>query len=249
MPKITVENAVEFKKAVEAISVLVDEADFLVSGEGLSLKATDPSQISLVSFHMPKEAFKEFSIESGQKLGLDLDYLSQVMGRAKAQDSLEMSFQPRDSKIVLTLKGGSSRKFSIPLIDVSSSEVPNPNLEFDAELKLQAEVLQDALKDAKLVSSHVMLGVEAKHFFIKASSSKGETHNITEEGKKSLLEFNAKSSCHSMFPLDYLSDMIKGASPDTEVELRLKSDAPLELSYSIGKASLSYFLAPRIETE
>ena len=61
--------------------------------------------------------------------------------------------------------------------------------------------------------------------------------------------FVAKSDCSSMFPLDYLKDMLKAPGGDEEIELKLKSDAPLLLSYKIGKANISYFLAPRIESE
>ena len=50
-----------------------------------------------------------------------------------------------------------------------------------------------------------------------------------------------------MFPLDYLQDMLKAASSDTKVSLSLKSSAPVKVSYSIGEASINYFLAPRIE--
>lgn len=51
-----------------------------------------------------------------------------------------------------------------------------------------------------------------------------------------------------MFPLDYLQDMLKAASGDTKVNLFLKSNAPVKVSYKIGDANISYFLAPRIET-
>ena len=46
--KLVLDNAVEFKKAIDAISVLIDEAEFIVSKEGLKLKATDPSQVSMI---------------------------------------------------------------------------------------------------------------------------------------------------------------------------------------------------------
>ena len=52
-----------------------------------------------------------------------------------------------------------------------------------------------------------------------------------------------------MFPLDYLRDMLKNASPDESVLIEFGSDKPVKISYSIGQASLTYFLAPRIESE
>ncbi|MEW6294851.1 MAG: proliferating cell nuclear antigen (pcna) [Candidatus Diapherotrites archaeon] len=247
--KLILSNAGEFKRAIDAISVLIDEAEFIITKEGLSLKATDPSQISMVDFKMEKKAFKEYNVEKDTKIGLDLDYLSQVMSRCKANDELTMNIDETNSRLELIFKSDSTRRFSVPLIDISTTELPSPKIEFDAEVKVIAGLIQDGLKDSSLVSTHVTLGVTGKKFFIKATSSKGEAHNeIISAEDKGLKELKAKKECYAMFPLDYLQDMLKGASSDTTVELHLKSNAPVKISYPISKAEITYFLAPRIET-
>ncbi|MBU1120628.1 MAG: proliferating cell nuclear antigen (pcna) [archaeon] len=249
MTKLVLSNAVDFKKSIDAISVLIDEAEFLIGKEGLSLKATDPSQISMLDFKLDKKAFKEYDVEKETKIGVDLSYLSQIMNRSKPKDELTLSLDETKSRMELIFKGDSTRRFSIPLIDISSSELPSPKIDFDAELKMNANLIQDGLKDAALVSTHVTLGVTGKKFLVKATSSKGESNNeIISKEDKGLKELNAKKECYSMFPLDYLQDMMKSASSDTIVEMNLKSNAPVRISYSIGKASITYFLAPRIET-
>ena len=42
--------------------------------------------------------------------------------------------------------------------------------------------------------------------------------------------------------------MLKVADAKTQVELSIKSSAPVKVSYAIGDAHITYFLAPRIET-
>ncbi len=247
--KLVLEKAQDFKKSVEAISVLIHEAEFELGKEGIALKATDPSQISMVDFELKKGAFKEFQAEKENKIGLDLDYLNQVMGRAKKDDELVLELEPEATKMLITFKGSSVRNFSIPLIDITKSSVPNPKIEFDAELSMDSSVLADALKDAELISTHVLIGVEKDSFFVNAHSSKGTMKNKTGKKEKPMDSFIAKSDCKSMFPLDYLKDMLKAASGTDKISLKLKTDAPLLLSYKIGKASISYFLAPRIESE
>ncbi len=246
--KLVLDNAVEFKKAIDAVSVLIDEAEFIVSKEGLSLKATDPSQISMIDFKMPKSAFAEFEIENTTKIGVDLDYLSQVLSRSKAGEKLVIELDEKESRLKLQLKDSFVRNFSVPLIEISSSDLPTPKVEFDAVIKAKAGMIQDGLKDALLVSTHVTLGITSKNFFIKASSSKGDSANEIIKEDKNLKELTAKKECYAMFPLDYLQDMLKSASSDTEVELSLKSNAPVKINYFVGKAELEYFLAPRIES-
>jgi len=247
--KLVLEKAGDFQKSIEAIAVLIDEAEFVIDENGLALKATDPSQISMVDFVLEKKAFKEFDSEGKMKIGLDLDYLRQIMSRAKAEDQLTVELEEGKSRLNIRFKGASTRKFNLPLIDISSADLPNPKIEFDAEVKLLASVLQDALKDASLVSSHVSIGVSGDKFVVKADSSKGNLDSVTEKDKKNLIELNAKQDSVSMFPLDYLQDMLKAASSSTEVDLQLKGNAPIQISYGIGDARIKYFLAPRIESE
>jgi len=246
--KLVLDNAVEFKKAIDAISVLIDEAEFIVSKEGLKLKATDPSQVSMIDFKMPKEAFSEYSIESETRIGIDLDYLSQILSRSRAGEKLIIELLEKESMLKLQLKDSSTRSFSVQLIEISSSDLPTPKVEFDAEIKANAGLIREGLKDALLVSTHVTLGVTSKNFFIKASSSKGESINEITKEDADLKELNAKKECYAMFPLDYLQDMLKSASNDTLVSMHFKSNAPVKITYSIGKAELEYFLAPRIES-
>ena len=246
--KLVLEKAGMFQKSIEAIAVLIDEAEFLIDENGLTLKATDPSQISMVDYVLEKKAFKEFDAGEKTKLGLDLDYLKQIMSRAKSDDELTLELDESQTRLNVSFKGTSSRKFNLPLIDISSAELPNPKIEFDAEVKLLASVLQDALKDASLVSSHVSIGVQEDKFVVKADSSKGNMDSVTEKDKKNLLELDAKQNAMSMFPLDYLQDMLKTAQSSTEIEVKLKGSAPIQIAYDIGDARITYFLAPRIES-
>ena len=244
---LVLEKADVFRKSIEAIAVLISEAEFVITEDALTLQATDPSQISMIDYRLDKKAFKKFDVKEKTKIGLDLDYLKQVVSRAKAGDELTLHLDKENSRLTVTLKGDSTRTFEIPLIDISSSELPNPKIEFDAELKLKASVLQDALKDASLISTHVSLGVDSEKFFVRADSSRGTLNSETMKNGKTLIELNVKNNASSMFPSDYLTDMLKTASPDSDVTLKLKSNAPVNLSYKIGDASITYFLAPRIE--
>ncbi|MFA5931287.1 MAG: proliferating cell nuclear antigen (pcna) [archaeon] len=246
--ELVLKNADVFKKSMEAISVLIDEAELVVSQNGLELKATDPSQISMVDFSLPKKAFTKFeAIDT--RLGLDLDYLNQVLSRAQSADELVLGLDEKKAFLTVTFRGSAERSFQVPLIDISSSDVPNPRIEFDSELVITAGFLQSAFKDAALISSHVVLGCNEEKFFVKATSSKGNLNEEVKQNKDTLPELRVKRECKSMFPLDYLQDMLKVASSDTKVNLFIKSNAPIRVSYPIGEANISYFLAPRIESQ
>ena len=249
MVKLVLDNAGDFKRAIDGISVLIDEAEFVISQTGLSLKATDPSQISMVDFSLPAKSFKKFEVEGTAKIGVDLDYFGQIMSRAKPTDELTLELDEQNSRLKVRLSGGSDRNFVVPLIDVSSSELPTPKIEFDAEVKLHSSVLSDGLKDASLISTHIVLAVKDDAFWLKASSSKGEVNNKTVKSSHGLLDVKAKKECQAMFPLDFLSDMLKATTGETPMDISLKANAPVRVSYSVGPVLLTYFLAPRIESD
>lgn len=249
MLELVLENAGAFKKSIDAIAVLIDEAEFIIDKDAMRLKATDPSQISMIDFSIEKSAFKHYRVENLTKVGVDLDYLSQIMSRAKQSDELSLSLDEAKSRLNVSFSGESKRSFSVPLIDVSAAELPTPKIEFDSTVKMLAGIFQDGLKDAELISSHITVGVTDSEFFLKANSSKGSVENSTKNKEKGIIDFKAKKECSSMFPLDYLNDMLKVASSDTEITVNLKSNAPIKVSYGIGKAQITYFLAPRIESE
>lgn len=247
MLELVLEDALSFKRCIDALAALIDEAEFTVSSEGLSLKATDPSQISMVDFRLPKGAFKEFKASGTEKLGVDLNYLAQVIGRAKAKDLLELKTDDNKSHLLVGFSGRARRNFSIPLIDVSSTELPTPKIDFDAEVRVNASEIQDGLKDAALISTHLALGVDEKKFFMRANSSRGTFNNELTKENAGVKELKVKKEAQSMFPLDYLASIAKGAKPDSEISISLKNNAPVKVEYRIDKAELTYFLAPRIE--
>ena len=88
--ELLIEDAKFFKQCIDAVVNLVDEGTFEVSATGLRLRTMDPSQIAMIDFFLPKEAFKKFDFEGTALLGINLADLSKVLGRARPKESLEI---------------------------------------------------------------------------------------------------------------------------------------------------------------
>jgi proliferating cell nuclear antigen len=243
--KLELADSNAFRKSIEGINALVGEGSFVINGQGMSLKATDPSNISMIEFSLPKKAFSSFDVSKETRLGLDLDYLSQITKRARSDDKVSLELDEEKNSLVIKFIGRTKRKFAVPLIDVSNQDIPSLKIDFDAEIECNAEIIQEGLKDAQLISTHVIMGASKERFFIKAHSTKGDL--VSETTKADLSRLDVKSEAEAMFPLDYLNDMLKTASSDSKATISLKSDAPVRLSYAVGDATLTYFLAPRME--
>ncbi len=247
MFSLTFDDAKFFKECIDALVSLIDEGEFEVSSEGMTLRAMDTAQIAMVDFAMPKESFKEVKVEKDQKIGLNMENLSRIMSRTRQGESLTMSLDESGNRLVLLFKGKVRRKVSIPLLDLNLVETREPKIDFDAVVKLDSSALKESLKDASLVSSYVTMSAEDGAFRIEAKGDNGEITNEMTVEDGSLISLESKEASRAMFPLDYLNDILKGAPSDAVVTLELKTDAPLRLSYNIKDARFTYYLAPRIE--
>ncbi len=249
MIKLVIKDVKEFYKSIDAIGVLINEGLFTIDKEKFYLRATDPSQVSLVDFVMPKEAFDEFIVDmdkdSEEKIsfGINISNILQILAHSNADDKLSLEIQEGKPTLLIQLLGKSKRTFVIPLIDVSDQQHPLPQIQFDVTVQISTEQLIAGIKDAGLFSSYLMFEINENKFTISTQSSKGhfkqeiESDNITITGTKA----------KAMYPLDYLQNMIKNSKGN--MTLKIKDDMPLEISYTIGNSAIRYYLAPRVDSE
>lgn len=230
-----------FKNSIEAIAALIDEGTFQIKKEGIKLRAMDPSQIALVDFMLPASAFEKYEVKEQVNIGVDFSELSKITKRARADDKIELSL---DQRLKIVFRSQMTREFNIAIIEASSTPPKEPNIEFSAEVKIQPEVIKEALKDAVLVSNHVAFKLDDV-FSIKSDGDTGSVDiQFTDD---TILSKNVKSPARAVFSLDHLDNIFRAAEAPSVVILNLKTDAPLKVEYAIGSGKVVYYLAPRIE--
>jgi proliferating cell nuclear antigen len=246
--KLVIQDAPALKSAVDSIVCLVEEGQFEVKADGLHLKAMDPSQISMVSFTMPKEAFVEYSVPEEMKIGLDIGQLSNVLSRGKRGEKAELTIE--EGRLVVKFLGEKHRRtFKVPLIETGDRVQREPKIEYKNHAKIKADAIKETLKDAKLISSHVRLQLTPEQFVVDVRGENGDVKAEFEKGSADLAELEAPSPAKATFPLQYLEDMVKATSSSSMVMINLETDRPLKLEYEIEGAKVVYYLAPRIETD
>ena len=246
--KIVVQEAPALKAAVDSFVSLVEEGQFEVKEDGIHLRAMDPSQISMVSFHMPKSAFVEYSISEERKIGIDISQLSNVLARGKRGEKAELNLE--EGRLVIKFFAEKKKKtFKIPLIEIGEGVTREPKIEYSSHVKINADALKETLKDAKLVSSHVKLILDKNAFLMEVKGDNGDVKEEFESGSSEVAEIITENGVKATFPPQYLEDMVKATSASSSVTLYLETDRPMKLQYEIEGAMGTYYLAPRIETE
>lgn len=246
--KLVVQEAPALKAAIDSIVCLVEEGQFDVKGDGLLLKAMDPSQISMISFSMPKAAFIEYNVPEETKIGVNIGQLAEVLSRGKKGERSELSVE--EGRLVIKFYGEKHRRmFKIPLIETGDRVQREPKIEFKNTAKIRADAFKETLKDAKLISSHVRLQLTEEQFIMDVRGENGDVRAEFEKGSPDVLELQVKENAKATFPLQYLEDMVKATSSASVISISLETDRPLKLEYEVEGARVAYYLAPRIETE
>ncbi len=251
MFKLKVSDAKQLRDMASAISILVDEATFKIDLEGLKLRAMDPSRVAMIDFEWPKSIFAEYVCTEPTKICLNISELLKLLKRAGKDEAVELSLDDKTGRLLVTISGKYSRNFTMPTLEASEEEVPTPKISFNVKAKTATAGLSQAIEDAGLVSDHVRIEAEPDKLVLNASGDlMGAT--ITLQKGDTLLELEVKETAKATFSLSYLSEIIKAASAISEIAtLEFSSDMPVKIDFQqqVKEGKLTFFLAPRIETE
>ncbi len=244
--EIKLDNARYWRDCIGAIGALVDEGLFNITKEGISLKAMDPSSISMIAFTIPSKAFSKFTVDKNTTIGLNLENLNKILSRTRDDEALVM--KDTDSKLSMEFVGAASkRKYRLQLIDVKKSVEKEPNVAFDAKVEISADPLKDILKDASLLSSYITFKAAKDQFTTSAHGDSGELEELHTNDGSVVKKVDVEKNADAVFNLEFLENMVGPCPSGNTVSIAMKSNEPLKLSYNIGESSLSYFLAPYME--
>jgi proliferating cell nuclear antigen len=249
--KLKVGDAKPFRDMVTSISILVDEATFKLDPEGLKLRAMDPSRVAMIDFEWPKTAFEEYECTEPTKMCINITELLKLIKRRGKEETLELALDDKTGKLQIKISGKYTRNFTMPTLEASEEEVPTPKITFNVKIKATTDGLSQAIEDAQLVSDHVKIEADPEKVVFNASGDLMGATITLQKGSDALLELEAKEPQKATFSLSYLTEIIKAASQTSDIAtLEFSSDMPIRLDFQQAKeGKLTFYLAPRIETE
>jgi len=249
--KLKVGDAKPFRDMITSISILVDEATFKLDPEGLKLRAMDPSRVAMIDFDWPKAAFEEYECTEPTKMCINITELLKLIKRSGKDETLELALDDKTGKLQVKISGKYTRNFTMPTLEASEEEVPTPKITFNVKIKATTDGLSQAIEDAQLVSDHVKIEADAEKVVFNASGDLMGATITLQKGSDALLELEAKEPQKATFSLSYLTEIIKAASQTSDIAtLEFSSDMPIRLDFQQAKeGKLTFYLAPRIETE
>ncbi|MEM2975287.1 MAG: proliferating cell nuclear antigen (pcna) [Candidatus Bathyarchaeia archaeon] len=251
MFKLRMADAKLLRDMTTAISILVDEATFHISPEGIKLRAMDPSRVAMIDFEWPKTVFDEYVCSEPTKMCINVGEMLKLLKRTVKDEAVELLLDEKTARLQIRISGKYVRTFNMPTLEASEEEVPTPKISFNVKAKATTEGLRLAIEDAQLVSDHVRIEADNEKLVMHATGDlMGATIEL-KKGSDALLDLETKEASKATFSLSYLSEIIKAASATSDIAtIEFATDMPIKLDFQQPKEGrLTFYLAPRIEVE
>ncbi len=242
---VKLENPSILSKAIELISELVTEVRLKISEMGMSITAMDPANVSMVGFKLPKSAFSEFQSDY-EVLGINLDDLKKILKRCKTGSSLILS--KKENVLEIKIIDKILRNFTLGLIEIESEDIDFSEkvsrMEFSSKIEIVSQELIDSIDDCAVVSDSCTFSIQQGNFVIKAKGMNSAQSEFSGDEAKIEAE-----DCSSKYSLEYLQKFMKASKLADHTKIQFANDHPLRLDVQANQVSLSFILAPRVETE
>ncbi len=233
---------------VASIEKIIDEGVFVLTPEGVSLRALDTSKVVMVDLFYPENSFREFEVDGEKEFGVSFSVFSKVLRRARKNDELEI--QVGDADITIIFRGRGKRMFRIPQIMLTYEKLPEPKIPVTVTASLLGTTFREAIRTIEPIADAIVLEAdeEGGQLFIRGEGDIEKAELVLSLERGSLLDLVVESPDRSMYTLEYFSQMLQAAQAANMVVLKYSQDAPIrvDLQYQ-PEGRLTFYVSPRLE--
>jgi len=228
-----------------ALNVLITEACLNITENGISVKAVDPANVAMVAIDLSCDAFVSYQA-TDCVLAVDTRKLSGALEIAGKGDIVGIELDEENHKLAVRVRGVS---YTLSLLSPESvrKDPKIPKFEFACEVTLPSAELKTLTKASEKISDYVYIGHDEGGFFALAV---GDTDDLKIKFPADKIEIIKSGMAKAMYALDYIHNVSKTVGIANVVNLQLKTDFPLRVSFKIaeGHGNVEYTIAPRVES-
>lgn len=248
MLKLEFEDAKNWLDLLDAIRDIVEEAVFVATQDGLSLRAMDSARVAMVDLKLPVVYFSDFQVE-GEKVNFAISVADMVKTLRGIKKGYRLIIElSEENTLRLNLIGKGRYVFEFPLLDISPESIPALKLNFEVLLKIETDVLGNAIKNLEKFSDYVVFKATSDKLILGGKSEKGKA--TTEFLRDELIALEVTKESTSSYSTEYLLNILGKSELSEVTTLEFGTRMPLKATYQLtGEGEVSFYLAPRTEIE
>ncbi|KAM0683781.1 proliferating cell nuclear antigen [Mitosporidium daphniae] len=241
-----------FKRIVEAIKDLVNEANFDCNPSGITLQAMDSTHVALATLLMRADEFESFRCDRNIPLGINLSSLTKILKSANASDSITL--RAKDSGDSLSLMFESPNRtceYDLKLMALDTEHLGIPEQPYDAMIGMNSNEFQRIVRDLYSLSE----SVSSEHIKFEAKGEIGSGSislkpRDTVDKDKEAVNLSVSKNAFTTLSLKFLSIISKACPLSDRVIIGICEEQPVSIEFKIGQHGyLRYYLAPKVGEE
>ncbi|THD18432.1 Proliferating cell nuclear antigen [Fasciola hepatica] len=247
-----------WKKVVEAIKDLVQEATLDCTENGISLQAMDNAHVSLVSLLLRNDGFETYRCDRNLSLGLNITSTSKILKCAGATDAVTLKSGDKADTLTFVFESRNQEKvseFEIKLMDLDVDHLGIPDTDYKCVIKMPSAELQRICRDLSQIGDSVVISVAKDGVNFSSTGDLGtgniklmQSANADKPEEAVSIEMNEAVSM--TYSLHYFNIFTKATPLSSQVVLSLTENVPAVVEFNIEELGyIRYYLAPKIEDD
>ncbi|KAK9892246.1 hypothetical protein WA026_019047 [Henosepilachna vigintioctopunctata] len=251
-------NCAVFKKVLEAIKELLNEASFDCSESGIQLQAMDVSHVSLVSLMLKSDGFDKYRCDRNITMGMNLASMSKIFKCANPDDTVTIKAQDDADTVTFMFESKKQEKISdygMKLMNLDQEHLGIPETNFSCVIRMPSGEFARICRDLSQFGESLVISCTKEGVRFSTNGDIGsaniklaQTNNFEKEDESVTIELQEPVTL--TFACQYLNHFTKATPLSGQVQLSMSDNVPLLVEYVIKELGhIRYYLAPKIEED
>ncbi|MBR9682877.1 MAG: proliferating cell nuclear antigen (pcna) [Candidatus Aenigmarchaeota archaeon] len=243
-------NTKILKDSIDTVSQIIDEGIFKIKQNSIELMASDRAMVAVIDLKLKSSLFEEYQFDKEMSIGLNLINFLTILKRAGTGDQLTIKIDDDTNKLDIVLKGKTTRKFAVPVLDISEDEIPPINqLEFHATAEVMTDIIDQGIADADVIADSVVIELSPEKLKMISEGNSSKIELDATKGDDTVPDISATEIVKSRYPIDYLKKVMKASRLSKLVKMKMGTDYPMKIEFRGDNVYLGCVLAPRVSED
>jgi proliferating cell nuclear antigen len=244
----TLVDAKRWRDILGVIFTIVDEAEFIISPNGMRLKALDPSRVAMIDLDLSNHFFDRYECDKPSRLRFKVKTVLDILDPVGSNESLDINYSEEQAMLVISLKGDYLRTFNLNTLVPEGEADIEPQINFQTSAKVSASSLKKVIVDSKKIGDHITIQALEDRVIFRTIGLGGNAVSTFVSGEEPISDLVTKQESKATYSLDLLEAIVKNAASVTEkIQIEFATDQPLKLDMLLPQSRLQVYMSPRIE--
>lgn len=244
----TLVDAKRWRDLLSVISTILDEAEFVISPNGMRLKAFDTSRIAMIDLDLSNHFFDRYECDKLSRLRFKVKAVLDLLDPLASNESLDINYSEEQAILVISLKGDYLRTFNLNTLAPEYEPDITPQANSHIIAKVSASSLKKVIVDSQKIGDQITIHAVGDKVTFRTIGLSGNVVSTFVSGEESITDLVATQESKATYSLDLLGAIVKNAVLVTgKIQIEFSTDQPLKLDILLPQSRLQVYMSPRIE--